>query len=177
MVLRSFQVKMIEVGSKTSFVSLPVLVLICASLGFYCPCPFACAFVEEAFTNSSSSIYFCKTLCLTGPLFRTGERDIGSAGGGAPRWARWGWGIQQTKKEAFPISVQEMHYTVRTKCSADPRGRKYAIKDWKIPYHNHVLYQHSKEGKCKPRGVVHQGKTHSFALEQKLNGQRVRKKK
>lgn len=62
--LGGFQVEMVEVGSKTSLVSVPILVLMWVPLGFSCPCQWAWTSTSGALSGSSSSIYFWKMLCL-----------------------------------------------------------------------------------------------------------------
>lgn len=68
--LGDFQVQMIEVGSKYSFASLPVLVLMCASLDLTVRVNGSEFLYHEVFSGSSSAKYLCKTFYLANQLFR-----------------------------------------------------------------------------------------------------------
>lgn len=147
--LGGFQVEMAEVGSKTSLVSVPILVLMWVPLGFSCPCQWAWTSTSGALSGSSSSIYFWKMLRLIiqllkceGKAKRGLEPEKKKKSDAHPLHSEELGGSMQDEKQdihsniweisrKYPGNIQEMLCSEATN-SADPRGRRDGTKGWRI---------------------------------------------
>lgn len=95
--LGGFQVEMIEVGSKTSLVSVPILVLMWVPLGFSCPCQWAWTSTSGALSGSSSSIYFWKIVMLNNSIIEMWRES-----------KTWPWAWKKKKSDAHPLHSEEL---------------------------------------------------------------------